>query len=105
MAELNTFAEQCPTAGEIIHLGATSTDIDDTTDAIRIHQALTLIIAKLSKLLAIFSEKISEWADFPIITFTHLRPAEPSTLGYRFEFLCPGLVFPALLLKEHFHGQ
>jgi len=86
MAELKTFAEQCPTAGGIIHLGATSTDIEDNTDAIRIHQSLELIIAKLSTLLTVFSEKISEWADIPIISFTHLQPAEPSTLGYRFAF-------------------
>jgi adenylosuccinate lyase len=86
MAELKTFAEQCPTAGGIIHLGATSTDIEDNTDAIRIHQSLELIIAKLSTLLTVFSEKICEWADIPIISFTHLQPAEPSTLGYRFAF-------------------
>jgi len=92
MAELKTFAEQCPTAGGIIQLGATSTDIEDNPDVLRIHQALTLIITKLSKLLALFSEKISEWADIPIIAFTHLQPAEPSTLGYRFAFYAQDLI-------------
>jgi adenylosuccinate lyase len=61
-------------------------------DVIRIHLALTLIIAKLSKLLALFFEKISEWADIPIISFTHLQPAEPSTIGYRFVFFAQDLI-------------
>ncbi len=48
MAEIKTFAEQCPpNAGSIIHLGgATSMDILDNMDAMRLKQALTLIIEK-----------------------------------------------------------
>jgi adenylosuccinate lyase len=34
-------------------------------------------------LLLIFAEKIETWADLPLMAFTHLQPAEPSTLGYR----------------------
>jgi len=100
MAELKCFAEQCPTAGGIIHLGATSTDIEDNADAVRIRQALELIIAKLSLLLACFSERISDWADIPIITFTHLQPAEPSTLGYRFAFYAQDLLFDLQELQQ-----
>ena len=100
MAEVKTFAEQCPTAGGIIHLGATSTDIEDNTDAIRIRQALDLIIAKLSSLLTVFSEKIDEWADISIIAFTHLQPAEPSTLGYRFAFYAQDLLSDLLELQQ-----
>jgi adenylosuccinate lyase len=29
MAELKTFAEQCPLGGKVLHLGATSMDIED----------------------------------------------------------------------------
>ncbi|GAB1458020.1 hypothetical protein MASR2M48_33280 [Spirochaetota bacterium] len=36
MAEVLAFAEQCPTAGGVIHLGATSMDIEDNADALRI---------------------------------------------------------------------
>lgn len=93
MAELKTFAEQCPAAGGIIHLGAPSSDIEDNMDVFRIHQALTLIISKLSKLLTLFSEKVNERADIPIIAVTHLQPAEPSTLGYRFTFYSQDLIF------------
>ena len=51
MAEVRTFAEQCPGAGGIIHLGATSMDIEDNADALRMKQALAILIDKLSNLL------------------------------------------------------
>jgi len=34
MAEIRAYAEQCPRGGGIIHLGATSMDIEDNTDAL-----------------------------------------------------------------------
>ena len=83
MAELKSFAEQAPIGGSILHLGATSTDIEDNTDILRIHQSLDLVLEQLRCVLLEFAQKIEEWADLPIIAFTHLQPAEPSTLGYR----------------------
>ena len=83
MAELKVFAEQCPLGGGILHLGSTSTDIEDNTDALRVRKSLDLIIRRLSQLLLVFSDLIERWADTPLIAFTHLQPAEPSTLGYR----------------------
>jgi adenylosuccinate lyase len=83
MAEVKTFAEQCTLGAGIIHLGATSMDIEDNADAIRLRQSLDLVLEKLGDLLLIFAKRIDEFADLPIIAFTHLQPAEPSTLGYR----------------------
>ena len=83
MAELKTFAEQAPEGGRILHLGATSTDIEDNADVLRLRQSLDLLLEKLRPLLLDFAEKIELWADAPLIAFTHLQPAEPSTLGYR----------------------
>jgi adenylosuccinate lyase len=100
MAELKTFAEQCPTAGGIIHLGATSTDIEDNSDAIRILQALAVIKDKLALLLVILSKKIDDWAEVPIIGFTHLQPAEPSTLGYRFSSYAQDLLSDFQSVKQ-----
>ena len=84
MAELKTFAEQCKIGGGIIHLGMTSMDIVDNTDALRVRESLDLLIHRLHDLLEVFASLIETWADSPIIAFTHLQPAEPSTLGYRF---------------------
>jgi adenylosuccinate lyase len=83
MAELKTFAEQAPLGGPILHLGATSMDIEDNADVLRIRQSLDLVMVKLNDLLRLFAEKIQVYASTPLIAFTHLQPAEPSTLGYR----------------------
>ena len=83
MAEVKTFAEQCPIGGGIIHLGATSMDIEDNADALRLRESLDLILDKLTGLLAELATQIERWADTPVIAFTHLQPAEPTTLGYR----------------------
>jgi adenylosuccinate lyase len=83
MAELKAFAEQCPLGGGSLHLGATSMDIEDNTDALRLRQALDMVLEKLARLLKLWADQIIRWADTPLIAFTHLQPAEPSTLGYR----------------------
>ena len=83
MAELKTFAEQAPLGGAILHLGATSMDIEDNADALRLRQSLDALLPALKSLLEQFIEKIEAWAETPLMAFTHLQPAEPSTLGYR----------------------
>lgn len=84
MAEVKTYAEQCSIGGRIIHLGMTSTDIVDNADAIRVRESLDIIQGKLSGLLKILVDLIDRWAAFPTMGFTHIQPAEPTTLGYRF---------------------
>lgn len=83
MAELKTFAEQASVGGGILHLGATSMDIEDNADVLRIRQALELVLEKLKTLLLALAEKIETYADLPVMAFTHIQPAEPTTLGYR----------------------
>jgi len=83
MAEIRTFAEQCPVGGPIIHLGATSMDVLDNVDAIRLRDALDLILAGLQKTLSALAVRIEAEADTAAIAFTHIQPAEPTTVGYR----------------------
>lgn len=83
MAELKTFAGQCPSAGGIIHLGATSMDIEDNADALRIRDSLQLLLEMMHSLLMALAEQLDATADLPIMAFTHIQPAEPSTFGYR----------------------
>ncbi len=83
MAELKTFAEQCQVGGRIIHLGATSADIQDNADAIRLRAALDLLLQLLRDLLTALCEQIEGWADYACMAFTHIQPAEPTTVGYR----------------------
>jgi adenylosuccinate lyase len=51
MAEIRTYAEQCPVGGGIIHWGATSADITDNVDALRLREAAVLLRDQLSQLL------------------------------------------------------
>ncbi len=83
MAELKTFAEQAPLGGGALHLGATSMDVEDNADALRLRDALDLTLARLKELLSVLAGKIDTYAETPVMAFTHLQPAEPSTLGYR----------------------
>ncbi len=83
MAEIKTYAEQCPVGGGIIHLGATSMDISDNVDALRLRESLDLILLALRSLLADLADLIEARADQPCMAFTHLQPAEPTTVGYR----------------------
>ena len=93
MAEVKTFAEQCPVGEGVIHLGMTSMDIVDNTDALRARQSLDLTITRLSVLLNTLTDLTSRWADTPVMGFTHLQPAEPTTLGYRLAQYAQDLFF------------
>lgn len=92
MAEVRAYAEQCASGKGIIHLGATSMDIEDNADALRLRQSLDILLDKLAGLLLLLAEKIQAHADTPIIAFTHLQPAEPTTLGYRLAFYAQDLL-------------
>jgi adenylosuccinate lyase len=83
MAEVRAFAEICPVGGGIIHWGATSADITDNADALRMRAAMDLILAELADLLRAFADRIDSLAGFVVLGYTHLQPAEPITLGYR----------------------
>ena len=83
MAEIRTYAEQCPVGGGIIHLGATSMDVLDTVEPLRLREAADLLLARLADLLRALVEQIEDKADLACIGFTHLQPAEPTTVGYR----------------------
>lgn len=83
MAEIRVFARQAQHGGGKIHLGATSMDVEDTVETYRLRLALSLIGENLRELLTAFGAKIRRYADHVCMAYTHLQPAEPTTLGYR----------------------
>ncbi|HEU5479198.1 MAG TPA: adenylosuccinate lyase [Candidatus Tumulicola sp.] len=83
MAEIRVFASQAKLGGGKLHLGATSMDIEDTVETYRLRLALAWIGESLHGLLAAFATQIRRYADLVCMGFTHLQPAEPTTLGYR----------------------
>ena len=83
MSHVYAYGLQCPTARGILHLGATSCYVGDNTDLIIMREALSLLREKLlnvMKLLADFSERYRSLAT---LAFTHLQPAQPTTVGKR----------------------
>jgi adenylosuccinate lyase len=93
MAEVRTYAEQCPVGGGIIHLGATSMDIEDNAEALRISEALAMVREGLVSLLLALADRMDAEADTTAMGYTHIQPAEPTTIGYRlaqyaYDFLC-----------------
>lgn len=83
MAELKVFAGQCAVGGGRLHLGATSMDIEDNAEALRLRQGLDMLARQASALLAAFLSLIEAHAATPVQGYTHLQAAEPTTLGYR----------------------
>ena len=100
MAEVRTFAEQASLGGGIIHFGATSMDVEDNADALRLRQSLELTLEALRGLLRTLGLLIDKYADTPLIAFTHIQPAEPSTLGYRLAQYAQDLLEDHQRIKE-----
>ena len=83
MAEIKTYAEQCKVGGGIIHLGATSMDVLDNADALRLKEAIRLILARTKELRNTFADQAMRYKDLPCMAFTHIQSAEVTTVGYR----------------------
>jgi adenylosuccinate lyase len=108
MAEVKTYAEQCPVGGGVIHMGATSMDISDNVAVIRMREALDLVTRSLGDLLRTVADLIDAWADAPCMAMTHLQPAEPTTVGYRLAQYGQDLLmdYEALLeVRHHLRGK
>ena len=100
VAAIKEFAEKAKIGGGKIHLGATSMDVVDNADMMRMKEALQLIEIKIKKTLFLFSRLIEKYAAFPCIGYTHLQPAEPTTVGYRLAFYAQDLL--GVLEQLHF---
>jgi adenylosuccinate lyase len=92
MAEVHTYAEQCQVGGSIIHLGATSMDIEDNAEVMRLRNALALIRNSLETLLSVMAMQMEAHAEQVCMAYTHLQPAEPTTVGYRLAFVAQDLL-------------
>ncbi len=83
MAEIRVYASQATVGGGKIHLGATSMDVEDTVETFRLRLGLRQVLASLDALLAAFVPQIERYADLVCMGYTHLQPAEPTTVGHR----------------------
>ena len=99
MAELRTFAAQARVGGGKLHLGATSMDIEDNADVIIYAEATGIILSRLAGCLAAARANIMKHRRTACMAWTHLQPAEPTTLGYRFANYAQDLVLDVKLLE------
>lgn len=83
MSHVYAYGLQCPKAKGIIHLGATSCYVGDNTDLIIMREALYLIKKKVLKVIKNLSDFAMEYKDMPTLGFTHLQPAQLTTVGKR----------------------
>lgn len=91
-AAITEYAEKARKGGGKLHLGATSMDITDNAEMLRLKEALALIEEQTAALLTAFRKRIHDTADLPCMAYTHLQPAEPTTVGYRFAFYAQELL-------------
>ena len=104
MAEIRLFASQAKRGGGKLHLGATSMDIEDTVETYRLRLALAYVGSNLRELLAAFGAKVRAYSDLVCMGYTHLQPAEPTTLGYRFASYAQDLLVDDANLRFVFHN-
>ena len=83
MSHIRAYGEVAPKAKGIIHLGATSAFITDNTDMILFRKSLHLVKRRLVTLIDTLKQKCLEYKDLPVLGYTHLQPAQPTTLGKR----------------------
>ncbi len=83
MAHVHAYADVCPKARPIIHLGATSCFVTDNTDLILLREALELIRRRLVSVIGRLSEFAAKQRSQACLGLTHLQPAPPTTIGKR----------------------
>lgn len=83
MAHVHAYGDVCPTARGIIHLGATSCYITDNADLILMREALQLVARRLATVIDQLGRFAEQHRGLACLGFTHLQPAQPTTVGKR----------------------
>ncbi|MDD7428779.1 MAG: adenylosuccinate lyase [Oscillospiraceae bacterium] len=83
MAHVYTYGLACPKAEKIIHLGATSCYVGDNTDVIIMRDAMNIIRRKLLTVISQLADFADKYKSMPALAYTHLQPAQLTTVGKR----------------------
>ncbi|MGN0448469.1 MAG: adenylosuccinate lyase [Acutalibacteraceae bacterium] len=83
MSHVYSYGKQCPKAESIIHLGATSCYVGDNTDVIILREASKLVLKKCAQVVKNLSEFAEKYKALPCLAYTHLQPAQLTTVGKR----------------------
>ncbi|MDE7260672.1 MAG: adenylosuccinate lyase [Oscillospiraceae bacterium] len=83
MSHVYAYGQQCPEAEAIIHLGATSCYVGDNTDILILRDASRLVLRKCAQVLRNLAGFARQYRDLPCLAYTHLQPAQLTTVGKR----------------------
>lgn len=83
MSHVYAYGVQCPKAKGIIHLGATSCYVGDNTDLIIMKEAMLVLRTKIINIINELSKFALKYKSLPTLGFTHLQPAQLTTVGKR----------------------
>ena len=83
MAHVHAYGDVCPNARGIIHLGATSCYVTDNADVLMLRDALKLVREKVVEVLRRLRAFAWEYKGLPTLGYTHLQPAQLTTVGKR----------------------
>ena len=83
MSHVYAYGVQCPKAAGIIHLGATSCYVGDNTDVIILREASKIVLKKCAQVLRNLDAFAKEYKSLPCLAYTHLQPAQLTTVGKR----------------------
>ncbi len=83
MSHVYAYGKQCPDAESIIHLGATSCYVCDNTDVIIMREASKIVMQKCAQVIKNLSEFADKYKALPCLAYTHLQPAQLTTVGKR----------------------
>jgi adenylosuccinate lyase len=83
MAHVHAYGDVCPDARAIIHLGATSCYVTDNTDLLLLREGLEMVCCRVVAVIEGLAAFAKKYRDLPCLGFTHLQPAQPTTVGKR----------------------
>ena len=104
MAAVHSYAAQCPRAGGIIHLGATSCFVTDNTELIQSYRALRIVRRRMLQVIALLARAAEQHRDLQCLGYTHFQPAQPTTLGKRITLWLQDLMICFQDLDQLFRG-
>lgn len=104
MSHVYAYGLQCKKAQGIIHLGATSCYVGDNTDIIVMKQGLQIISRKLLNVLALLSRFAEGYKGLPALAYTHLQPAQLTTVGKRATLWMNELHMDFLEIRQRMDG-
>lgn len=101
MAHVHAYADDCPLARPIIHLGATSCYVGDNADILILREAMQLILARLVQVARALYAFADEHKALPTLGFTHFQAAQPVTVGKRATLWLQDVLYDISLVEDY----